>query len=439
MKAMALASIAAFVTLNGAVAGERAANDWEIKSLIVGHILKCGGADCRYGADGTYLHNGQSPGRYTISGGSICVKFFDGTGQCDRVVVNDSGYTMISGSGQRLSFLRPDLADQNSGLTGLTPGLRGPSLDRPSLARPTLNNDPLENAPLSGSSLTSLPGSGGAPGGSQPPAGGGSFSPGGAGPGGKAIGGSGAAAPGGGQAIGVQPPSAIVAPGAAALGFGGGKQQVPGAGLVPGLQPRVTPQAGYGAGASGSASTNSSLTSGLPSAAELPGEGAPGAGVTDQATGQPLDPDTARELKALGIPASALAPAAPSPGYGNRPAGAAAGVPRTGTAAGGKVPTGSIYGAVLPNGTVARPLPYGLPPRPYNLPAHPYGLPSSTSEAPGAAESAASPGDASNSLFPGKKKKRDPLKDWGYRAGVSSDPAEPGQGTDSDTTQPAAQ
>jgi len=142
MKALALASVVGLMPLGAALAGEHAANEFEIRKLIVGHGLKCGGADCRYGADGSYSYNGGTPGQYTISPGSICVKFLDGSNRCDRVVVNDGGaYTIINSYGQRLSLVRPDLQGQGTN-PGLNPSLEPLYLQRPSLteplARPTL-------------------------------------------------------------------------------------------------------------------------------------------------------------------------------------------------------------------------------------------------------------------------------------------------------------
>ena len=294
MKAMALASIAAFVSLNGAVAGERAAE--RMGNQVV---------DRRPHPQMQRRRLSLRRGRILSPQWTIAWAIYD-LGRVhlrqvlrrnrtirDRVVVNDNGYTMISGSGQRLSFLRPDLADQNSSLTGLTPGLRGPtSIISRGLARPTLNNDPLENPPLSGPSLTgSPPGTAGGREGRRRRRAEARSRRAARGLAERRLADRARRGAGGGQAIGAQPPSGrFVAPGAAALGFGGGRQQVPGAGLVPGLRPGVTPQAGYGAGATGVGSTNSSLTSGLPSGAELPGEGAPDAGLTDQATGQPWTP-----------------------------------------------------------------------------------------------------------------------------------------------------
>ena len=139
MKALALASIVGLVPLGAALAGEHAANEWEIRKMILGHTIKCGGADCRYGADGSYSYNGGTPGQYTISPGSICVKFLDGSNRCDHVVVDDGGaYTIINSYGQRLSFVRPDLPGQGTN-PGLNPTLEPLNLQQPPLTRPSLN------------------------------------------------------------------------------------------------------------------------------------------------------------------------------------------------------------------------------------------------------------------------------------------------------------
>ena len=138
MKALALASLAGLLSLNVAFAGEHAANEDEIRRLIVGHIVSCGGANCRYGSDGSYTYNGQTPGRYTVSSGSICINFVDGKSQCDRVVVDNGSYTIINAFGQRLSFTRPDLPANGAkgGLSqSFTPSLRQ-SLSQPSLRAP---------------------------------------------------------------------------------------------------------------------------------------------------------------------------------------------------------------------------------------------------------------------------------------------------------------
>ena len=62
MKALALASLAGLLSLNVAFAGEHAANEDEIRRLIVGHIVSCGGANCRYGSDGWYRRCHASAG-----------------------------------------------------------------------------------------------------------------------------------------------------------------------------------------------------------------------------------------------------------------------------------------------------------------------------------------------------------------------------------------
>ncbi len=137
MKALVLTAMAGLASLGPAFAGERAATETEIRRLVVGHVLKCGGADCHYGADGTYYRNGQDPGRYTISPGSICVASMNGGNRCDRIVVNDNGYSIIGATGQRQSFIRPDLLEATPGQSA-QPAPAGPGLRPAQGLRPAL-------------------------------------------------------------------------------------------------------------------------------------------------------------------------------------------------------------------------------------------------------------------------------------------------------------
>ncbi len=161
MKALALASLVGLATMTAAAAGEHSATESEIRKLIVGHVLKCGGADCHFGADGSYYFNGGTPGRYTVSPGAICIAFMNGTDRCDRVVVNDGAYTIIGAYGQRLSFVRPDLQGQDSNAS-LNPSLTPLNLQQPLNQLPLV--EPLTSAPLTQPALAE-PGLAGATGG----------------------------------------------------------------------------------------------------------------------------------------------------------------------------------------------------------------------------------------------------------------------------------
>ena len=90
-------------TASAAADGERPATQSEIETVAVGRTLN---GVLTYNSDGTYLYDGGSPGRYTISEGRICVRFNSGDSRCDRIVTADGGetFTMINASGRRFPF-----------------------------------------------------------------------------------------------------------------------------------------------------------------------------------------------------------------------------------------------------------------------------------------------------------------------------------------------